>query len=63
LADLSYIKKIAVACVDIVTQVPTDEVGLLVVPVGFAVIPPPLSLLLVAWLGLECIVPRRWPAP
>ena len=59
-----YIRnKIAVFCVDLVTEVQTDEVGLLVDPVGFAVISRPLSLLLVAWLGLECIVPRRWSAP
>ena len=55
LVDLRYIreKKIAVVCVEFVTEVRTDEVGLLVVPVGFAVIPALLSPLLVAWLGLE----------
>jgi hypothetical protein len=47
-----YSKKIAVVCVEFVTEVPTYESGLLVVPVGFAVIPVPQSLLLVAWLGL-----------
>jgi hypothetical protein len=46
-------KKIAVVCVEFVTEVPTDEVGLLVVRVGFAVIPALLSPLLVSWLGFE----------
>lgn len=58
-----YSGKIAVVCVDFATEVPTDEVGLLVVPVRFAVIPAPLSMLLVAWVGLECMVPLTWPAP